>query len=95
MGGKPKKLNFLVFDAVGVKGKNIGNLVFKKRLNILAEIIKEYDFKGLSSSGFVKSKFGVGGVCEPSALISAGESSKLIYKKTVFNGVTIAIACEK
>lgn len=57
--------------------------------------IREFDFEDISSSDFVKSKFGIGGVCEPTALISAGESSKLIYKKTAFNGVTIAIASSK
>ena len=43
VGGKPKKLNFLVFDAVVVKGKNIGNLAFRKRLSILSDVIKEYE----------------------------------------------------
>ena len=86
--------------SASIKKDEKGLLDLSENLNIPIkfidiEIIKEYDFKGLSSSDFVKSKFGVGGVCEPSALISAGESSKLIYKKTVFNGVTIAIACEK
>lgn len=57
--------------------------------------IKEFNFDNISSSEFVKSKFGIGGVCEPAALISAGKSSDLIYKKTAFNGVTIAIATNK
>lgn len=59
---------------------------------IETETIKKFNFDNISSSEFVKSKFGIGGVCEPSALISAGENSKLIYKKTAFDGVTIAIA---
>jgi cobalt-precorrin 5A hydrolase len=42
----------------------------------------------------VKSKFGIWGVCEPSALIMAGFDSKLIYKKTSYDGVTISIAVE-
>lgn len=49
----------------------------------------------LNESEFVKSKFGIGSVSEASALITAGFNSKLIYKKTAFNGVTIAIAISK
>lgn len=55
-------------------------------------LIKKFDFENISNSEFVNSKFGIKGVCEPSALITAGNSSKLIYKKTAFNGITIAIA---
>jgi cobalt-precorrin 5A hydrolase len=36
--------------------------------------------------------FGIKGVCEPSSLISAGEDSTLIFRKTSYNGVTVAIA---
>ena len=44
---------------------------------------------------FVFSKFGIYGVSEPSALIMAGFDSKLIYKKTSYDGVTIAVAVSK
>lgn len=54
--------------------------------------IKDFDFDDISKSEFVKSKFGINGVCEPAALIAAGENSKLVYRKTAFNGVTVAIA---
>ncbi|MDR3063621.1 MAG: cobalamin biosynthesis protein, partial [Methanobrevibacter sp.] len=37
----------------------------------------------------------IDGVCEQSAMIVAGFDSKLIYKKTKFNGVTIAVAISK
>lgn len=60
-----------------------------------SDAIKNFSFDDISESEFVKSKFGIGGVCEPSALLLAGEDSKLIYKKTAFNGVTIAIALSK
>ena len=43
-------------------------------------------------SDFVMSKFNIPGVCEPSALITAGYDSKLIYKKTAFDGVTVSVA---
>lgn len=54
--------------------------------------LKNFDYTGCLKSAFVKKKFGIYGVCEPSALISAGNDSRLIFKKTSFNGVTIAIA---
>ena len=41
------------------------------------------------------SKFGIWGVCEPSALIMAGYDSKLIYKKTSYDGVTVSVAVGK
>ena len=41
------------------------------------------------------SKFGIWGVCEPSALIMAGYDSKLIYKKTSYDGVTVSVAMGK
>ena len=52
-------------------------------------------FAGIKKSEFVYSKFGIYGVCEPSALIEAGFDSKLIYKKTSYDGVTIAVAISK
>ena len=56
------------------------------------EKLKLFESKDVAKSEFVKSKFGINGVCEPSALIMAGFDSKLIYKKTSYDGVTIAIA---
>jgi cobalt-precorrin 5A hydrolase len=43
-------------------------------------------------SAMVQEKIGVGGVCERAALLVAGNNAKLILKKTVQNGVTVAIA---
>ena len=54
-----------------------------------------FESPDIQKSEFVKSKFGIYGVCEPSALIMAGFDSKLIYKKTSYDGVTIAIAISK
>jgi len=54
--------------------------------------LKKFDYTGYSKSSFVREKFGISGVCEPSALIAAGKNSKLVFKKTAFNGVTVAIA---
>jgi len=49
--------------------------------------------KNYSKSDFVIEKIGVGGVCEPAALIS-GRKTKLIRKKQKYPGITIAIAQE-
>ncbi len=46
----------------------------------------------LSYSEMVKDRIGVGGVCEPAAILSAGETSVLIMPKTRYGRVTVAIA---
>ncbi|MDR0911246.1 MAG: cobalamin biosynthesis protein [Methanobrevibacter sp.] len=61
------------------------------------ETIRNFKCDDCSKSEFVKRKFNIDGVCEPVALIigkkySNNNDSKLIYKKTAFNGVTIAVA---
>lgn len=66
-------------------------------LNIPLDIVTVNQIQSLnhpdcSNSEFVEKKFGVQGVCEPAALIAAGENSKLISKKTAYDGVTIAVA---
>ena len=43
-------------------------------------------------SEIVKRNIGIGGVCERAALIVAGEKPRLILKKTVLSGVTVAMA---
>jgi cobalamin biosynthesis protein CbiG len=45
-----------------------------------------------ADSEIVKRNIGVGGVCERAALMTAGEKPRLIQKKTVLNGVTVAVA---
>ncbi|WP_409200143.1 cobalt-precorrin 5A hydrolase [Methanobrevibacter sp. DSM 116169] len=65
------------------------NIPFK---TVSIEKLKLFKSNDCSKSEFVKSNFGIDGVCEQSALIVAGYDSKLIYKKSVFDGVTIALA---
>lgn len=60
-----------------------------------AKLIKDFTNNDISCSDFVIEKFGLPGVCEPSALITAGEGSNLIFRKTPYNGVTVAIAVSK
>jgi cobalt-precorrin 5A hydrolase len=59
---------------------------------VLLKNIKSLKSSQCTFSEFVEENFGVGGVCEPSALISAGKGSQLIFKKTAYNGVTVAVA---
>ena len=80
-----------------IKKDEKGILKLSEKLNIPVNFVELDKFKlfksnDIQKSEFVKSKFGIDGVCEPSALIMAGFNSKLIYKKTSYDGVTIAIA---
>jgi cobalt-precorrin 5A hydrolase len=62
-------------------------------LKIISEMdLKKYKNPDLNDSEFVMENFGVGGVCEPSSLITAGENSTLILRKTPYNGVTVAVS---
>lgn len=83
-----------------IKKDEKGLLELSEKLEIpihFVELDKLKLFKSdvVQESKFVKSKFGIIGVCEPSALISAGFDSQLIYKKTAYDGVTISIAVSK
>ncbi|MCK9151127.1 cobalt-precorrin 5A hydrolase [Methanobacterium alcaliphilum] len=80
-----------------IKSKEEGILKTAVQLKKPLHIIKIADIKNFNSnqcsfSDFVDKNFGVPGICEPSALIAAGDNSKLIFKKTAYNGVTIAVA---
>ncbi|WP_296888016.1 cobalt-precorrin 5A hydrolase [uncultured Methanobrevibacter sp.] len=86
-----------MFSSAEIKKDEKGILDLSKELNIpvnFVEIDKLKLFKSedIQKSDFVMSKFGIPGVCEPSALITAGYDSKLIYKKTAFDGVTVSVA---
>lgn len=106
--GLTKSLNDLNIDisrvnqltSAEIKKDEQGILELSDKLNIPVsfvemEKLKLFDSDIISKSEFVKSKFGIWGVCEPSALIMAGIDSKLIYKKTSYDGVTISIAISK
>lgn len=83
-----------------IKKDEEGILELSRRLNIPVNFVdldklKLFESSDVQKSEFVYSKFGIYGVCEPSTLITAGFDSKLIYKKTSYGGVTIAIAISK
>ena len=82
---------------VDLKADEAGLLRALEELGIPLRIVSRPEIdtcaKDYSKSDFVIEKIGVGGVCEPAALIS-GRKTKLILKKQKYQGITIAIAQE-
>lgn len=67
--------------------------ILNKPLKVVSEsTLKKFTNPDMNDSEFVKSKFGIGGVCEPSSLIEAGKNSRLILRKSSYDGVTVAIS---
>ena len=88
-----------MLSSAEIKKDEKGILDLSKELDIPVYFVdldklKLFKSDDVQKSDFVMSKFGIPGVCEPSALITAGFDSKLIYKKTAFDGVTISVALE-
>lgn len=92
------------FATVEIKKNEIGIINTVKNLDKKLDIISLNQIKDeiksskadlFSHSDFVYKKFGVGSICEPVATIKAGLDSDLIFKKTSFDGVTIAVAISK
>ena len=91
----PSRVNLLA--SAEIKKDEKGILELSEQMDIPVEFVeidklKLFESNDVSKSEFVYSKFGIYGVCEPSALIMAGFESKLIYKKTSYDGVTISVA---
>ncbi|MCP4264385.1 MAG: cobalamin biosynthesis protein CbiG [Candidatus Brocadiaceae bacterium] len=82
---------------VDLKANETGLLSALEELGIPLRVVARSEIdtcaKDYSKSDFVINKIGVGGVCEPAALIS-GRKTKLILKKQKYPGITIAIAQE-
>ena len=94
----PSRVNLLT--SAEIKKDEKGILELSENLDIPVEFVeldklKMFESNDVAKSEFVYSKFGIYGVCEPSALIMAGFDSKLIYKKTSYDGVTIAVAVSR
>lgn len=86
-----------LFATADVKANEKGILDNVKELNkqleiIPMETIKSFQNEECSQSDFVMKQFGVKGVCEPTALLANGDDSHLIFKKTAYDGVTIAVS---
>ena len=91
----PSRVNLLA--SAEIKKDEKGILELSQSLDIPVKFVeleklKLFESSDVSKSEFVYSKFGIYGVSEPSALIMAGFESELIYKKTSYDGVTIAVA---
>ncbi len=66
---------------------------YSKDLKIVSmDEIKSFKDSQIQKSDFVMKQFGIKGVCEPASLIANGSNSKLIFKKTAYDGVTIAVS---
>jgi len=91
----PARIDY--FATADVKKNERGIIENVNRLNkeikiISMDSIKSYQNEECSKSDFVMKQFGVKGVCEPTALIANGNNSHLIFKKTAYDGVTIAVS---
>lgn len=86
-----------LLSTIDIKSGEPGLLQASEELGIPLRVISACEIatcmKEYSKSDFVKEKIGVGGVCEPAALI-AGRKTQLILTKQKYPGVTIAIARE-
>lgn len=80
-----------------VKKDEEGIITVASQSNLPLEIVPLDEIAGFENvycthSALVEREFGVPGVSEPVALIRTGKQSRLILKKTAYNGVTVAIA---
>ena len=82
--------------SIDVKRDEEGLCSWSKRHNIPFLTYSEEELRKVTGdfneSDFVKSKVGVGNVCERAAVKAAGETGKLICRKVAEDGMTIAIA---
>jgi cobalt-precorrin 5A hydrolase len=82
---------------VDLKKKEIGIVEAANSLEVPLNIISRAEIKRVdfeyTSSEFVKEKIGVGGVCEPVAVLSA-KNSQLLLPKTIRGRVTVAVVEE-
>lgn len=79
------------------KKDEAGILEAAEKLGVELEVVsleqlKDIEHEEISESTFVMKTFGVPGICEPAALLAAGNKASLIYRKTSFNKVTVAVA---
>jgi len=82
---------------VDLKEKEKGLLDAASMLGIPIRIISKEEIdscaKNYTKSQVVTRRLGIGGVCEPAALLG-GRRTRLILKKKIYKGVTVAIARE-
>jgi cobalt-precorrin 5A hydrolase len=94
------RLPILRIDALATadpKKDEKGLLEVAKELGVPLEIVsldelRKFKDSQCSESVWVMKVFGVSGVSEPAALLSAGRDAKLIFRKKAINRVTVAVA---
>ena len=80
-------------DEQGIKDAAIKLAVPLKVVSL--DATRNLNHPDVTESPFVKKTFGIPGICEPAALIAAGEQADLIFKKTKFDKVTVAVAVSR
>ena len=93
----PSRINQIA--SAEIKSNEKGILDLSSKLNIPVNFVdmdklELFESPLITKSEFVKSKFGIYSVCEASSLIEAGFDSQLLFKKTSYDGVTIAVSIE-
>lgn len=97
-GISPLSLNSIA--SIELKKNEAGLLEAARELNLPVKFFKTEEIGQiladmsdiLSFSKNVQDRIGVGGVCEPAALLSVGENARLILPKTIYGRVTVALA---
>jgi cobalt-precorrin 5A hydrolase len=86
-----------LLSSADVKASEKGLLVASRELEIPLRIIASEEIKNCAAkfehSEFVQNNVGLPAVAEPAALL-AGRRTKLIIRKRIFDGITIAVARE-
>lgn len=95
---KKSLLSIKHVSTVDIKQAEAGILECCKSYGLELKIVPRKDIKEIEDdfegSDFVKATIGVSGVSEPCAVLS-GNNAKLICKKTVYKGITLALAEEE
>ncbi len=83
-------------SSINIKKDEMGLLVLSQFLNVPFYTFSAEELNNVKgnfeSSDFVKATTGVSNICERAAKLSSGEDGKIILKKTVYNGMTLAVA---
>ena len=86
-------------SSIDLKKKEKGLCTFSQSMNVpfitFPEGILSHAEGVKSNSDFVRKTTGVGCVCESSALVCAGEGSRLVLEKISYDGMTVAVAERK
>lgn len=95
---KKSLLSLKHISTIDLKSNEAGLLGFCGERGLELKIVIREDIKRVESnytgSDFVKTNIGVASVAEPCAVLS-GENAKLVCKKTVYNGITLALSEEE